>query len=170
MKSWYALHCRPNTERLVIDKLHASGVGGFYAHVMRRSLDGRRNIEEKFFPGYAFVHFDLVNRLIALSIPQVVAILGAGPRMEAIPDAEIEAVQQLVTAPQTIHPCPYVAAGDRVRVEAGPLRGLEGYVSYERGSARVVVSVTMLARSIAADVDRDSLQLIERAQPLGMVA
>lgn len=163
MEHWYALHVRSNTERQVVDKLHAGDVGAFYAHVQRRSLDGRRTIEEKFFPGYVFVHFDLKDRLKALSIPQVVAILGAGPGMEAIPDEEIFAVQQLVTAPRTNpRSHAYVATGDRVLVEAGPLRGLEGYVLYEHGATRVVVSVTMLHRSISAEVDREALRVVGR--------
>jgi transcriptional antiterminator RfaH len=164
MELWYALHVRPNTERQVVDKLHLAGVKAFYAHAERKSLDNRRTIDEKFFPGYTFVRFDLVDRLKALSIPQVVSILGAGPGLEAIPDEEIFAVQQLMAAPRTnLRSCQYIAAGDRVLVEDGPLRGLKGYVVYERGSARVVVNVTMLQRSISAEVDREALRLVGRA-------
>lgn len=167
MKLWYALHCRPNTERQVVDKLHLANVGGFYAHVIRKSLDGRRTVEEKLFPGYAFVHFDLKDRRVIFGIPQVVSILGAGPGIEAIPDAEIAAVQQMLVAPQTLKVHAHFAGGERVRVERGPLQGLEGLVIYEHGSARVVVSVTMLHRSISAEVDRDDLQLLE---PMRMAA
>jgi transcription antitermination factor NusG len=94
-----------------------------------------------------------------------VGILGFGPRPVAIPDVEIEAVKLIVSFPKPV-PCAYVSAGDRVVVCRGPLRGLEGYVAYAKGVARVIVSVQMLARSISAEVDADSLELLERAVPL----
>jgi transcriptional antiterminator NusG len=167
MERWYALHCLSNTERRVTDKLAGAGIESFYPYVDAKSADKRRIVERKFFPGYAFAHFDLVDRGLLLLIPQIVAILGFGAHVQSVPDAEIEAVRQLVNSPhalESVQPCPYVAAGDRVRVERGPLQGLEGFVVYEKAStARVVVSVSMLHRSVSAEVDRDSLSRVQSA-------
>ena len=162
---WYALHIHPQSEGMVTGKLDGAGIEAFYPRVTRKSADKRRDVELKFMPGYVFARFALADKTPVVAIPQVVGILGFGPRPVAIPDVEIEAVKLIVSFPKPV-PCAYVSAGDRVVVCRGPLRGLEGYVAYAKGVARVIVSVQMLARSISAEVDADSLELLERAVPL----
>jgi transcription antitermination factor NusG len=87
----------------------------------------------------------------------------------AIPEVEIAAVRLMVSAPavQSVAAAPYVATGDRVIVRRGPLAGLEGFVVYvPKGKPRVVVSVTMLGRSVSAEVDEDMIELLESALPV----
>ena len=170
--SWYALHCRSNTEKLVAEKLAYAGIETYYPHLVVKSKDKKREIEKKFFPGYSFARFDLdLDKIAVISVPQVVGILGWGHHAVAIPDHEIAAVRLMVdTVPLPGAPIPvavpYVAEGDRVLVRRGPLAGLEGFVAYSKsGGARVIVSVAMLARSISAEVDGAWLELIERAVP-----
>jgi len=164
MICWYALHVRSQHEHLVSDQLFYAGIEALYPHVVGRSKDGRRDVETKFFPGYVFGHFDIDAKTPVMAIPQIVSILGWGTHAVAIPDFEIAAVRLIVEAPVfvAVTPCPYVAEGDRVRVLRGPLRGLEGYVAYSKTATRVIVSVSMLARSISVDVDTSYLHLIER--------
>lgn len=163
--SWYALHVRSCTESLVAGKLEEASIEAFYPHVLRESNDQRlpsHSIESKFFPGYVFGKFDLLRRHAVVSIHQVVAILGFGYEPVAIPDSEIDAVRQMVTcSPQSVDPCPFVAVGDRVAVMRGPLRGLEGFVELlPNNKARVRVAISMLARSISTEVDRDTLRTV----------
>lgn len=164
---WYALHVKPQSESLVAEKLDRIGLEGYYPHLVEKAAKNpRRSIERKFFPGYVFGHFAFAERGHVTEIPQVVSILGFGTHAISIPDAEVEAVRQMVSAPAaltTVTECVYVGAGDRVRVRRGPLAGLEGYVAYAKNTARVIVSVSMLQRSISAEVDTDSLTVIERA-------
>jgi transcriptional antiterminator NusG len=163
---WYALYCRSSADRIVVDKLTAAGIEAFHPHAVERSRDGKREVERKFMPGYVFANFDLLTGTRAvIEIPQVVSILGWGRRPMPIPDFEIAAVRQIVQTPnvEVASDCPYVAAGDRVRVQRGPLRGLEGFVVFTKSGARVIVSVSMLARSISAEVDESALELIAPA-------
>lgn len=164
--SWYALHVRSNYEHLVAVQLERAGVEAFYPHMLEPSRDRRREIEKKFMPGYVFGHFELSERTPIVAIPQVVRILGWGARPAAIPDDEIEGVRKIVSFPKIVTPgeCEYVAEGDLVRVCRGPLTGLEGFVVHRKNSTRIVVSVTMLGRSIAAEVDRGSLELLQQAK------
>lgn len=165
--NWYALHVRSQAEQLVAEKLDGVGIEAFFPHERVKSRDKRREVIRKFMPGYVFGRFELEEKTPVVAIPQVVSILGAGRHAVAIPDGEIQAVRLIVSAPKSAAaiPCPYVAAGDRVRVRSGPLQGLEGYVAYLKNMARVIVSVQMLQRSISAEVAADSLELLERAQP-----
>lgn len=165
--NWYALHVRSNFEKLVALQLERVGIEPFYPHLLVKSKDNRREVERKFFPGYVFGHFDFRDRQPVLEIPQVVKILGWDARHPvAIPDQEIEAVRTMVNAPvSNIEPYPYMSEGDRIQVAKGPLAGLDGFVVYVKNRARVVVSVTMLARSISAEVDAMDLTLVERSLP-----
>lgn len=164
MVRWYALHVHSNTESLVRDKLAICDIEGFYPHLAHKSKDSRRGTETKFMPGYVFGHFDMAETTEVLAIPQIARILGFGRHAVPIPDVEIAAVKLIVSFPALApEPCAYVAEGDRVRVRGGPLAGLEGYVCYMRNRTRVIVSVTMLARSISAEVDATSLEMLEPA-------
>ncbi len=165
MLNWYALHVRSNFEHLVALQLAGADIESFYPHLVERSKDQKRDIERKFFPGYVFGHFDLLEKTPVIAIPQVVSILGWGCHAAPIADEDIAAVKLIVSFPALAPlPCAYVSAGDRVRVRRGPLAGLEGYVCYSKSIARVIVSVPMLARSISAEVDADTLELLERAE------
>jgi transcription antitermination factor NusG len=161
---WYALHVHSNFEGLVAMKLDGAGIESFYPHLDTKSKDGKRDTELRFMPGYVFSRFDLEEKTPVVAISQVVSILGAGRHAIPIPDEEIAAVKLITSFPSLAQPCAYVFAGDRVRVRGGPLAGLEGYVAYSKNLVRVVVSVEMLHRSISAEVDADSLDLLERAE------
>lgn len=165
--NWYALHVHPNSERLVAMQLLGGSIEAFYPHTVAKSKDKKRDVDVKFMPGYVFGHFDILEKTPVIAIPQVVSILGWGRHAAPVPDEEIAAVKLIVSFPALAPlPCAYVSAGDRVLVRRGPLAGLEGYVMYSKSIARVIVSVAMLARSISAEVDADSLELLERALPI----
>lgn len=162
-KFWYALHVASNCERAVAARLAYAGVDGFYPHVLQASKDGRREVETKFMPGYVFGNFDIADKGEVVSIPHVVSILGWGPsRPVAIPDSEIEGVRKIVSVPELARPSAFISAGDRVLVRRGPLTGLEGFVAHVKNATRVVVSVSMLGRSVAADVEASWLENLER--------
>jgi transcription antitermination factor NusG len=166
---WYALHCRSAQERLVVDKLGREGIDAFYPHLVEERKDpsrkgGARTIERKFFPGYCFARFELLHARPVIEIPQVVSIVGCGRSPVALSEFEVAAVRRIVNTPlvKAVESCAFVSAGDRVRVVRGPLAGLEGFVVYAKNSARVIVSVTMLRRSISAEVDVAMLEPIAR--------
>jgi transcriptional antiterminator NusG len=170
--NWYALHVASNTDRQVMEKLAWVGIEGFYPHRNRMSKDRRRLVEEKFFPGYIFGHFDLLEqRRQVISIPQVLQILGWANGPVIIPDAEINSIRILVTSPAPSTPCGLlVGFGDRVRVKHGPLVGLEGYVTRIQKRTRVVVAVTMLPAARAVEVDGAALEVLEKAEQFLLAA
>jgi transcription antitermination factor NusG len=55
-------------------------------------------------------------------------------------------------------PCPYLQIGNKVRIEYGPLCGTDGILLGFRGHQRLVLSVTLLQRSVAVEVDEDWIQ------------
>jgi transcription antitermination factor NusG len=92
-----------------------------------------------------------------LRVAGVRSIVGFGNEPAALPDDEVESIRTLVDSPFAVRPWPFLKAGTRVRVEYGPLRGAEGIVLERKDEWMMVVSVEILQRSIAVELDRSLL-------------
>jgi transcription antitermination factor NusG len=157
---WYALQAKPRHEKNV--SLFLEGKG--YEHFLplyqswHRSAGRMRGVLLPLFPGYVFCRFDRLRRLPILTTPGVFSIVSAGNGPEPIPDEEIAGIQATCSSGLQVSPWPYLEHGDRVRVEFGPLQGVEGIFLAEKSSARLVVSIDILKRAVAVEVDRDWVQ------------
>jgi transcription antitermination factor NusG len=112
-------------------------------------------VELPLFPGYVFCRLDPRFRLPLLVTPGVFHLVGIGKAAAPIDDEEIAAIQRIVRSGSGAESWPYLAIGQRVCIEYGPLAGLEGFLVEIRKQQRVVVSVTLLRRSVAVEVERD---------------
>jgi transcription antitermination factor NusG len=110
-------------------------------------------METLLFPGYVFCRLDCNNRLPVLTAAGVVGIVGFGKIPAPIEEREIAAIQAVIHSGLAAQPWPFIHQGDRVRVEYGPLRGVEGIVTSVEDRQRLVVSVSLLQRSIAVEMD-----------------
>jgi transcription antitermination factor NusG len=105
-----------------------------------------------------FCQFNSLDRFPVLSIPGVVHVVGVGRTPVSIDETEIAAIQTAVKSGLSRQPCPFLEIGDRVRIEHGPLCGIEGILLGYRGHQRLVLSVTLLQRSVAVQVDQAWVQ------------
>lgn len=156
---WYALWTHSHCETLVRDQLAA---GGFEVCLPLMQTWSRRGgkqhlIAVPMFPGYLFVRhaIDKQSYVEILKARGVVRILGERwDRLAPIPDEEIEGLQRLVSSDLPVLPHPYVQEGQRVRIEHGPLAGVEGLLVRRRPNrGLLVLSVELLHQSIAVEVD-----------------
>jgi len=157
-KSWYGVRVKPTGEGRASNELNARGFEAFLPtrHVRRRWSDRVKTLEVPVFPGYLFCRFRPEERVEVLGAPAVIQILGIGATPIPINDSEIEALQMMVTSQLMLMPWPYLQSGQRIRIGHGPLAGIDGIVTKaEDGNPRVVVSVTLLQRSIATEIERD---------------
>jgi transcriptional antiterminator NusG len=154
--SWFALAVVPRKEKATAQALRAKGYQDFLPMytVRRRWSDRVKSVELPLFPGYVFSRFDPKFRLPILKMPAVIAILGMGKQPEPIPDVEIDALQTVCKAGVNTIPYPYLTAGAKVRINEGPLTGVEGILLASK-QARLILSVTLLQRSIAVEVDAE---------------
>jgi transcription antitermination factor NusG len=106
------------------------------------------------FPGYVFCQFDTQKRLPILVTPGVIAVVGQGKVPLPVDDAEIEAIRTLVSSGVPAEPWPFLELGQKVRIESDALRGLEGILVQFKGNHRVILSVSLLRRSVALEIDR----------------
>jgi len=152
---WFAIQVRTRHEIGIAHYLHARGYQQFLPlYKSRRTWSDRiKEVQAPLFPGYLFCRFDPFDRLPILKAPGVVQIVGNGRSPAPVCDAEIAALQKMVASGLPNEPWPFLRTGDKVQIEAGPLRGLEGILVAFRGSCHLVLSVTLLQRSVAVEID-----------------
>jgi transcription antitermination factor NusG len=155
--SWYALRIKSRHERIVASALFGKGYEVFLPlyRDRRRWSDRMKELEMPLFPGYLFCRFDVAKRLPILTTPGIVQVVGMGKTPLPVDDTEIAAIQSIVVSRLKAQPWPYLQVGQRVRIEQGPLTGLQGLLIALKKTHRLVVSVTLLQRSVAVEVDHD---------------
>ena len=160
---WFALRVRSNHERITVAHLRERGYEEFApsCKIERRWSDRTKQIDQFLFPGYIFCRFDPNDRLPVMTAPGVVDVVGFGKIPERIPDAEVERVRRMVESGLPITPYPYMQVGQAVLIERGPLTGVEGILVEVKGKVRLVVSVSLLQRSVSAEVDRTAIRPIQ---------
>lgn len=159
---WYVAQTCARHEKSVAEQLHQKSIESFlplYEKVSRWK-DRRVRLQLPLFAGYVFLRMPLRERLRALQIPSVVRLVGFGGLPVALPDSEMEAMQNGLTTQLRVQPHPYLPVGRRVRIKSGPLAGLEGILLRKKGAFRFVLSVALIQRSVIADVDSADIELL----------
>jgi transcription antitermination factor NusG len=152
---WYALQVRPRFEKAVASTLLGKGYEGFlplYRHRARWS-DRVKEVHLPLFSGYLFCRFDINKRLPVLVTPGVIQVVGIAKTPHPVDDEEIAALQALVISGLQVEPRSYLSVGERVRVGVGPLAGVEGILTSVKNARRLVISVSLLQRSVSVEVD-----------------
>lgn len=166
---WFALQVRTRQEAGVSEQLAGHGFEQFLPlyKVRKRWSDRIKEVDAPLFPGYLFCRFNPQDRLPILKTPGVIQIVGFKNGPSAVDETEILSIQTLVAAGVPHQPWPFLATGDRVRIESGPLFGLEGILTEVKRSHRLVLSVTLLQRSVAVEIDSAHVTAIgpSRAKP-----
>ncbi len=154
---WFAIYVRSHFERAVEDCLKGKGYESFspfYPTIRRRS--GRtKKLDLPLFPGYVFCRFNAHRRLPILTTPGIVHILGSGNIPEPVNLSEIRSIQTVAASGQPVGPWPFLEKGHKIRIEAGPLTGAEGTLLRIKNQLKLVVSVTLLERSVAVEIDQE---------------
>jgi transcription antitermination factor NusG len=156
---------RPRHERVAALNLRMRGFEEFLpVYRSRRQWSDRiKEIDLQLFPGYVFCRFAYDARLAVRTTPGVIAIVGFGKEPCPVPETEIAAIQAVVASGFAAQPWPYLETGQRVRIEYGCLEGVEGIVVRDKDLCRVVVSVEILRRSVAVEIDRELVRPVREA-------
>jgi transcription antitermination factor NusG len=123
-----------------------------YLH-KRQWSDRTKVVNVPLFPGYVFCRFDLNHRLPILQTPAVIDIVRIGRTVVPVSEEEITSLRIAEKEGLQRRPCSYLHVGQYVRIEEGPLTGLQGILCQVKGDTRLVVSVTLLQRSVAVEID-----------------
>src|ERR1700722_16041470 len=161
---WYALFARHQHEKAVALALSNKNFEVYLPlyRSLRRWQDRDKQLLLPLFPGYLFIREGLDRQLQILTTPGVLHIVGWGGRPAIVPQAQLDAVRRILASRLAVESHPYLNCGDRVRVKSGPLMGLEGILTRKKGVARLVISLGMLGRSAAVEID---ILNVERGGP-----
>lgn len=169
---WYAVYCKSRQERVVSSELALKGISGYVADCTRRVQWGTRvrQVRQNLLPGYVLVQarMDPEKYVRILQTPGVVRFVGNHwPRLSWIPDEQVESLRLLLRSREHFKDIPYWSVGERVEVTYGALAGVRGFVA--GGTNRknhVIVSIDLLQRSVAVEVD---VSCLRRVEPIGSV-
>jgi transcriptional antiterminator NusG len=159
---WYAVCVRSQHEKRVFDALRSKGFDCLLPtyREKRKWSDRTKILELPLFRGYVFSRFDVEKRLPILTTPGVLAVAGFGRIPQPLDPHEVEQIRKVTATGYPAQPCPFLKVGQRVRITAGPLTGVEGLLMQRRGQTKVVLSVTMLEKAISVHVESDSIRTI----------
>lgn len=160
--SWYAIHTRSNFEKRVSTDLAMKQLHTYLPtfHEVHRWKDRSKRVDVPLFPGYVFARLQNTDedRMTVLRTPGAVRILGQAGKMEPIPDSELESIRILLRSSLAFSAHPFLRQGAKVRVSRGALRGVEGVMVRFRDQTRLVLSVDLLAQSVALEVDAKDVE------------
>ena len=163
---WFALQIRTRHEMNVADYLQGKGYEWFLPlyKTRRRWSDRVKEVSSPLFPGYLFCRFNPHDRLPILKTPGVTQIVGYNHVPVPVDEQEIEAIRRLIASGLPNFPCAFLQVGSKVRIEAGALRGLEGILTELKGKRRLVLSITLLQRSVAVEIDSGAVSVVRSMQ------
>lgn len=163
-KHWYALYCKSRHEHKVNARLLAKGFATYLADYQTRAQWGTRlrKTRRNLLPGYVLVQaqIDPSTYLQILQTESVLNFVGhAWPQLSWIPDEQVENLRCVLESGERFEETTYWQQGERVEIIAGPLRGVCGIIDgLTNRQHRVVISIDLLQRSLAVEVDSGFLK------------
>jgi transcription antitermination factor NusG len=161
---WYAVHTRPRHEKRVALELRLRAFEEFLPlhHCRNRWRNGvTAAVELPLFPCYLFVRVPQCERLRLLQLPGVIGFAVNSAHPTALAEEDIEALRTLSSICRA-EPHPFMKVGDRVRIVAGPLNGMEGILVRRKHELRVVLSLDFILRSVAVEVSELDIEPLPR--------
>jgi transcription antitermination factor NusG len=159
---WFAVYTTPRHEKAVARHFEFRRIESFlplYMEMHRWKNGCRVNVEQPLFPGYIFARIGRRDSTQVLSVPGVLLIVGSGREPLALPDFEIEALRSGLHL-RKFEPHPYLVVGEKARIKSGSLAGMVGILARKKNSLRVVLTLELIMRSVAVEVDADELERV----------
>jgi len=164
--TWYAVQTRPRHEKRIAQELRGRLLEEFLPlHRCRHRWKNGvvADLDLPLFPCYLFVRSSVRDKIRVLQLPGVVGLAVCSSHPTAIPDSDIQALRTLLTV-SSAEPHPFLTAGDRVRIVAGPLAGMEGVLTGKKQKLRVVLSLDIIMRSVAVEVGEYDVEPLTHRQ------
>jgi transcription antitermination factor NusG len=159
---WYAVQTSPRHEKRVCEHLRHRRVECFlplFRSIHRWKNGCKAQVELPLFPGYLFVNIPRHERVRVLDVPGIFSFVGPKGEPARLSDFEIETLRSGLYL-QKFEPHHGLAIGQRVRIHAGPLQGLEGVLLRNANGLRVVITVDLIQQNVAVELDADAVRPI----------
>jgi transcription antitermination factor NusG len=167
--NWFALSVKSRHEKVVTQLLTNKGFETFLPLYTRRHEYARRarEFELPLFPGYLFCRFDAGACLPILTTPGVLRVVGSGRAPIPVDNDEVAALQKAIAAKVAMTPHPYWRSGQRGRITSGALAGVEGVVVSGKQPMKLILSVSLLQRSVLLEIDASRVELAAETHACG---
>lgn len=155
---WHLVYTYPQFERKIYSSLTEIGIDAFlpFQNVIRQWSDRKKYVQVPLFPNYVFVNISSVDRFKVL-INGVTRFVSFGGKPAIVPDKEIDNIKKLSQEKWNITNEGYYTVGDKVRVIAGPLTGLEGVLLDKKGHTRFGIRFTSIEQAVSIDIQSSFL-------------
>jgi transcription antitermination factor NusG len=159
---WFALYTRSRHEKRIAEQLHNKQIEHFLPlyESVHRWRDRNAQVQLPLFPGYVFVRLCLTDRLQVLQLPGAVRFVSFSGQPQALPENQVESLRSGLATQLRMEPHPFLRAGRRVRIRRGPLQGAEGILLRRKERTRFILSLELLMRSVAVEVDAADVEPI----------
>lgn len=159
---WYAVQTSARHEKRIHQRFIERSLESFLPlyETISRWKDRKVRVQRPLFPGYIFVHLDLAERLNVLQVAGVAHFVTFGGVAAPVPTPEIESLRVGLLSGLRVEPHPFLKLGRRARVKSGPLQGMVGILLRRKNQDRFVISLDLIQRSVAVEVDAFELQPI----------
>lgn len=161
--AWYVVQTRSRHEPKVELALLQKGIEIFLPRIVvpSRRRDRKLLLNLPLFPGYLFVHADLVTSVYheIIKQPGVVRLLWRNGNHRSVSNEKIESIKVIVESDRPYYPCGYIDSGKRVRILDGPLNGAVGIIERRLDKKRrLVVAIELFQRSVAVELDEEMVE------------
>jgi transcription antitermination factor NusG len=167
-QKWFAVYTSPRHEKRVSHYMGLREIEHYLPqYQMQRKWKNGLNVtlDLPLFPGYLFVRICQSERVRVLQVPGVLSIVGGtGGHPASMPEAEINTLRSGLPL-RNAEPHPLLTVGQRVRIRSGALAGMEGLMVRRKNSLRVVLTMELIQRSVAVEVDETELEILDSVIP-----
>ena len=159
---WFAAYTTTRHEKAVSEHLAMRNIEAFLPLYKAQRLwkNGcKMNLELPLFPSYVFARVPARERVRVLEVPGVLSLVSAAGRPVPLPEEDIQALRSSLPFIKC-EPHPYLKVGERVRIKSGTLEGMEGILLRKKGLLRVVLSLDLIMKSVAVEVDAENVEAV----------
>ena len=92
----------------------------------------------------------------------VIRIVGSSQGPIPIAEEEMETIQRLPRSGNQVRPYAYVPfpPGSRVRIEEGPLAGIEGFLVKHKNRSELLISVDLIQQTVSVEIESSAVSLV----------
>jgi len=162
---WFAAYTVAHHEKRVARQLADRAIPHYLPlyQSVRQWKDRKMRLDLPLFPGYVFVQIALRDRLKVIQLPSLVQLVGFGGQPAALPESDVAVIRVCLERIARIEPHPVISAGQRVRIVRGAFAGMEGIMTRIKGTSRLVLSVSLIMRAVAIEVDDIDVEPIQHS-------
>ena len=158
--TWWVAHTKSRREKTLAKFLSAKGIGYYLPLIKKRQASHKRERYSfmPLFSGYMFFKGSREDRYEAFTSNQIAQVIEV--RDQDMLLGEMARAQKALSIDGPVYPYDFLAKGQRVKVQFGPMKGVEGIITDKKGRYRLVLNVTTISQSFAIDVEADMVEAI----------